>query len=55
VFNLLNEHFVNGFVFNDTGSPDYALYPETVAAQLYDPSRFFQPRRIEFGISLRSL
>ena len=55
VFNLLNEHFVNGFVFNDTGSPDYALYPETVAAQLYDPSRFYQPRRIEFGISLRSL
>lgn len=55
VFNLLNEHFVNGFVFNDTGSPDYALYPETVRAQLYDPSRFFEPRRIEFGISLRSL
>lgn len=54
VFNLLNEHFVNGFVFNDTGSPDYALYPETVRAQLYDPSRFFEPRRIEFGISLRS-
>jgi outer membrane receptor protein involved in Fe transport len=55
VFNLLNEHFANGFVFNDTGSPDYTLYPETVAAQLYDPSRFYQPRRIEFGISLRSL
>jgi outer membrane receptor protein involved in Fe transport len=55
VFNLLNQHFVNGFVFNDTGSPDYALYPETVRAQLYDPSRFFEPRRIEFGISLRSL
>jgi len=55
VFNLLNEHFVNGFVFSDTGSPDYALYPETVRAQLYDPSRFFEPRRIEFGISLRSL
>ena len=55
VFNLLNEHYVNGFVFNDTGSPDYTLYPETVAATLYDPSRFYQPRRIEFGISLRSL
>lgn len=55
IFNLLNEHFVNGFVFNDTGSPDYALYPETVAAALYDPSRFYEPRRIEFGISLRSL
>ncbi|HSW53740.1 MAG TPA: TonB-dependent receptor [Ignavibacteriaceae bacterium] len=55
VFNLLNAHFVNGFVFNNTGSPDYALYPETVRAQLYDPSRFYEPRRIEFGISLRSL
>ena len=55
VFNLLNAHFVNGFVFSNTGSPDYALYPETVRAQLYDPSRFFEPRRIEFGISLRSL
>jgi outer membrane receptor protein involved in Fe transport len=55
VFNLLNAHFVNGFVFNNTGSPDYALFPETVRAQLYDPSRFFEPRRIEFGISLRSL
>ena len=53
-YNLLNSYFVNGFVFNDTGSPDYALYPETVRAALYDPSRFYQPRRIEFGISLRS-
>jgi outer membrane receptor protein involved in Fe transport len=54
MFNLLNTHFVNGFVFNNTGSPDYALFPETVRAQLYDPSRFFEPRRIEFGISFRS-
>ena len=55
VFNLLNTNFVNGFVFANTGSPDYSLYPETVRAQLYDPSRFYEPRRIEFGISLRSL
>jgi len=54
VFNLLNTHFVNGFVFSNTGSPDYSLFPETVRAQLVDPSRFFEPRRIEFGISLRS-
>lgn len=54
VFNLLNAHFVNGFVFDNTGSPDYSLYPETVRAALYDPSRFYEPRRIEFGISLRS-
>ena len=55
VFNLLNTNSVNGFVFANTGSPDYSLYPETVRAQLYDPSRFYEPRRIEFGISLRSL
>lgn len=55
VFNLLNTNFANGFVFANTGSPDYSLYPETVRAQLYDPSRFYEPRRIEFGISLRSL
>jgi outer membrane receptor protein involved in Fe transport len=54
IFNLLNAYFVNGFVFNDTGSPDYALYPETVRAALYDPSRYYEPRRVEFGISLRS-
>lgn len=53
-FNVLNTNFVNGFVFSNTGSPDYALFPETVRAQLNDPSRFFEPRRIEFGISLRS-
>ena len=54
MFNVLNSTFVNGFVFNSTGSPDYALNPASNAAALYDPSRFYQPRRIEFGISLRS-
>ena len=56
MFNVLNSTFVNGFVFNHTGSPDYTLNPETAnAAALYDPSRFYQPRRIEFGISLRRI
>jgi len=54
MFNVLNSTFVNGFVFNSTGSPDYALNPASNAAALSDPSRFYQPRRIEFGISLRS-
>jgi outer membrane receptor protein involved in Fe transport len=53
-FNVFNTHFVNGFVFNNTGSPDYALYPGNVRAELYNPARFYEPRRIEFGISLRS-
>lgn len=54
VSNVLNTTFVNTFVFNSTGSPDYTLNPTSNRAALYDPSRFYQPRRIEFGISLRS-
>ena len=54
MFNVLNTTFVNGFVFNSTGSPDYTLNPASNRAALYDPSRYYQPRRIEFGISLRS-
>jgi outer membrane receptor protein involved in Fe transport len=54
VFNVLNTDFVNGFVFNSTGSPDYTLTPEANRSTLSDPSRYYEPRRIEFGISLRS-
>lgn len=54
MFNVLNSTFVNGFVFNSTGSPDYTLTPEANRSALLDPSRFYEPRRIEFGISLRS-
>jgi outer membrane receptor protein involved in Fe transport len=54
IFNVLNSTFVNGFVFNSSGSPDYTLNPASNRAALYDPSRYYQPRRIEFGISLRS-
>lgn len=53
-FNVLNTDFVNGFVFNSTGSPDYTLNAAGNKAALYDPSRYFEPRRIEFGISLGS-
>lgn len=52
VFNLLGTRFVNGFVFTDTGSPDYSLTPAKDAATLLDPSRYYQPRRIELGFSL---
>lgn len=51
VFNLLGTRFVNGFVFTDTGSPDYSLTPAKDAATLLDPSRYYQPRRIEIGFS----
>jgi outer membrane receptor protein involved in Fe transport len=54
IINVLNNHFVNGFVFNSTGSPDYTLTPEASRSTLYDPSRFYEPRKIEFGISFRS-
>ncbi len=51
-FNLLNEHFVNGFVFSETGSPDYSQFPARDRSTLNNPGRFYAPRRIEFGISL---
>ncbi|HZW39404.1 MAG TPA: TonB-dependent receptor [Ignavibacteriaceae bacterium] len=54
VFNLFNTNSVNGFVFNSTGSPDYTLTPAASPSALYDPSRFYEPRRIEFGISFRT-
>ncbi len=54
VHNLFNENTVNGFVFAGTGSPDYSVNPPANAAQLLDPSRFYEPRRLEIGISFSS-
>lgn len=54
ITNLLNTRFVNGFVFSGTGSPDYSTNPLGDRAALSDPGRFYEPRRIEFGISFRS-
>ena len=54
VFNLFNQDLVNGFVFAGTGSPDYSLTPVQDMSTLLDPSRFYQPRRIEIGISFNS-
>ncbi|MFN3134452.1 MAG: TonB-dependent receptor [Candidatus Kryptonium sp.] len=51
IFNLLGTRFVNGFVFTDTGNPDYSLTPAKDAATLIDPSRYYQPRRIEIGLN----
>ncbi len=51
VFNLTNAHFVNGFVFPTTGSPDYSQFPAVDKVTLGDPSRFHEPRRIELGLS----
>ena len=55
VFNLLDTHFVNGFVFSSTGSPFYTLTPEAQRAELINPGRFYAPRRIEIGISFQGV
>ncbi|MGH7601946.1 MAG: TonB-dependent receptor domain-containing protein, partial [bacterium] len=54
IFNLLDTRFVNGFVFGDTGSPDYSLTPNTARATLLNPLRYYQPRRIEVGLTIDS-
>jgi len=53
VFNAFDSRFFNGFVFQSSGSPDYSRFPNTDLASLSDPTRYFQPRRIEVGIALR--
>ncbi len=55
VFNLFDARFNNGFVFTDTGSPDYSLTPAVDVGTLINPQRYFPPRRIEIGFSLSSL
>jgi outer membrane receptor for ferrienterochelin and colicin len=55
VFNLFDTRFFNGFVFDNTGSPDYGLFPlSTDRNQLADPTRYYAPRRFEIGISMNS-
>ena len=51
-FNIFNQNFVNGAVFADTGDPDFS--PKLKPGEPIDPNRYSPPRRIEFGISLRS-
>ena len=53
LYNLFNTSFSNGFVFANTGSPDYSLNSITDYVQLHDPSRYYAPRRLEIGISLK--
>lgn len=54
VFNLLDTRFYNGFVFSNTGSPDYSLNPAGDRTTLANPGRYYPPRRIELGFSLNS-
>ena len=55
VFNVFDSRFANGFVFSTTGSPFYTLAPRAQEALLNDPTRFAAPRRVEVGVSFRSL
>jgi hypothetical protein len=55
VFNAFDTRSFNGFVFNDTGSPDYTRQPSTRLDVLADPTRFYPPRRIEVGVSANGL
>jgi outer membrane receptor protein involved in Fe transport len=52
VFNLFDQRFNNGFVFDTSGSPYYSRFPAKDAATLADPTRYYAPRRIEVGITL---
>lgn len=54
VFNALDQRYFNGSVFSSTGSPYYSRFPVTDAVSLRDPLRFYQPRRIEVGLTLAS-
>ncbi len=54
MYNVLNTHFVNGFVFPTTGSPDYTQFPEVERSSLIDPGRFYEPRRIEIGLTFKA-
>ena len=54
VFNLFDATYFNGSVFATTGSPDYSLQPATDRNSLADPTRYYQPRRIEIGISMNT-
>jgi hypothetical protein len=49
-FNLFDARYFNGFVFTDTGSPDYTR--DTGNGSLYDPTRFYGPRRVEAGVTM---
>lgn len=53
VFNAFDARFFNGFVFSTSGSPYYSRFPNADRAQLDDPTRFYQPRRVEVGLTLR--
>ncbi len=54
-FNLLDARFAfGGFVFSNTGSPDYSLNPAGDQGTLLNPLRYYAPRRVEVGLTISS-
>jgi hypothetical protein len=53
VLNAMDTRFFNGFVFGSTGSPYYSSDVATDRGQLADPTRYYGPRRVEVGITMR--
>ncbi len=48
---LFDARYFNGPVYATTGSPYYARFPSPAEqVTLANPTRFYQPRRIEFGV-----
>ena len=54
VFNVFDTRFFNGFVFANSGQVDYSSDPSHDQAKLAEATRFYQPRRVEIGVNLRS-
>ena len=52
VFNAFDSRFFNGFVFPSSGQPDYSRFAVTDQGAMRDPTRFYEPRRIEVGVTL---
>ncbi|TFG85933.1 MAG: TonB-dependent receptor [Gemmatimonadales bacterium] len=53
-FNLFDSRYFNGFVFDNSGSPDYSRFPGADRVQLANPTRYYGPRRIEVGLTLNT-
>ena len=54
VFNLFDQRFNNGLVFNTSGSPYYSRFPAKDLVTLQDATRFYAPRRVEIGFSMHT-
>ena len=52
IFNVFDTRFFNGFVFPTSGNVDSSSNPADVGVE-EDPTRFYPPRRLEFGFNLR--